>query len=126
MLWKIYFWAYTILTLIGLIFVYGRKSSWAFVDFLDVLSSVIIVFAVYSYVYKKEMFTQKFWDISLKLMIVSTILEILYKFTNFNLLSSLLESREVTNGQDVLIGLIISLPALYALQQLGRLTKKAK
>lgn len=119
MWWKIYFWIYTILTVPGIIFIYGKLSEWLLVDALEVGTSIAAILALYSYVYKKKIFSRSVWQIFFWVSVASSTIEILYKYTAFNFLSSLLESRMVTSGQEILLGIALSLPIYYAAYQLA-------
>lgn len=127
--WKVYFWTVLALTLIGVPLVYGNLSPWTFADFLEVILSVFFLVGLYSYIFQKPMFTKDIWRIIFWISaMVSIVLEVLYKFTTFDFLSSMLESRTITSGQDLLIGIIITLPVYYVLYQLGygKTTSKKK
>lgn len=118
-MWKVYFWIFTVLSVIGIVFGYGSLSSWAFVELLEVTTGILSILCLYSFVFKKRIFDTQVWQVILLVSVIGFILEMLYKFTPFNLLSSILESRQATNGQDVLLATLISLPAYYANYQLA-------
>lgn len=122
MWWKIYFWVLLILSLIGIIFVYGTVDTWNSGDWTDIIVSIIQLIGLYAFVYKKQVFAQIFWRIFFVITIISAGFYLIYFYSALKetlVLPEILQSRAYTSGQDVLIGLILAAPLIYALYQLG-------
>ena len=119
MWWQLYFWIYSVLTVIGLIFGYGSKKSWSFVNFFEVVTSILAILAIYQYIHKKRLFSTLVWKVVFWVILIGYGLEILYKFTPFDLFSNYLESKDISGGVELLFGTLISLPIFYALYRLS-------
>lgn len=125
MWWKIYFWVYSVLLIaLGLI-VYGTKRVWLPVHFVEIGMSILVVLGLYSFVYRKKLASGTFWKIVFWFFMTSALLEILYKFTSFDLLSSILESKERPR-EYLVVSLLIGIPYLYAFYKLGNSAVKEK
>jgi len=126
MWWKIYFWIFGVLSVIGVLALI-KFIPWNFADILIIVSSVLTVLALYSYVYQKTILTQQFWKYFFLFTVITSGLDILYNFTTLQNLYTLPEFliskafKDLT-VVDYLIGLAITLPAYYANYKLAYLT----
>lgn len=116
MWWKIYFWVYAIFTGFGIL-AYTKYIPWTLGDILDLFLGVVSVLAVYTYVYKKSLFTNQFWKVSFWVLIITTALGVLYDLTVLKTLIPLpgfLQTQIQTDAGGYIFGLILVAPALYA------------
>lgn len=123
MWWKIYFWVIAVFSVIGLIGLYGQLTIWSFSDWLEVATSIVALIGLFAYIYKKDILSSQFWKIFFWIIVISWIFNIIYAFTPLEEtfpLPSWLTSKAVTNETDLLIGILISSPMVYAIYKLGQ------
>lgn len=121
MWWKVYFWIYLVLMVIGLFALTG--SSLKPIEIFSVAFELLGLFAVYSYVFHKQTLNQKAWQIIFWIQVVLFI----YSFLAlYGLLDSLVENFEFLQGSveiskgSQLFALLFELPALYAMYLLSK------
>ena|SRR3989344_1944924 len=123
MWWKIYFWIFLILSIIGLIFFFGQLKTWSFADWFEVITSIIALIGVYAYVYKKKILSSQFWIIFFWIIIVNWLSGVVYAFTPLEEafpLPDWLTSKTVTNEMEMLLTILLSSPVAYAIYKLGQ------
>lgn len=104
-IWKIYFWIYTIFSSLGITFIVLGKSSVPFSNraIIDIIAVTIAVVSLYSYAYKKAVFRKrKYWILSLLIVLANVIIQ-------YNSLEIL------TTVPGLLTFLIAEVPVLYVL-----------
>lgn len=125
--WKFYFWFYIIFSFIGLFGFYGfaKSDSIKFGDVLGIINSVVAGIGLYSYVYKKKIFSMNFWRVIFWLSMINFILEILITYTPLGniirlpdfLISSTPESNYFISQ---VFGWITIFPLYFAIYKLGQ------
>ena len=120
--WKIYFWIYLILSLLG-IFALLKYAPLRLFDFIGILLSVVLTLATYSYVFKKKILPANNWKILLWIVLFLFIEEmvelfILPKDFLVNLFPFLQENIPVTAEQG-LLSWLLSFPGIYAIYKLA-------
>lgn len=122
MWWKAYFWIMLILSVVGIVWLYGELNIWTVADWIEIVSTVIALVGLYAYIYQKTILTAKFWKVFFWLVILNWTLAIIHAFTPLKeilILPDWLSSRFTTNGVDMLVGIVLSLPMVYAAYKLG-------
>lgn len=125
MWWKIYFWIYLILSIIG-IFGYMGLQSWNFMAWIEVIFSILGLIAVWSYVFKKPIFTTNFWKAFIWINVGILVFSLIYSYTSLEDLypmPSWLMSPYPMDGPMFLFSLVLGGPMLYAIYKLGYPTK---
>ena len=97
--WKIYFWAYALFTVVATIAVFFTKSSKS-VDYIDAIFSLPSIVALYGWAWQKQILKRTVWLAYVPIFIVFDIL--------FNVLAHGFDSNQR-------IGLIIVLPSYIAM-----------
>jgi len=115
MLWKIYFWFYLIITAIGLIFLLTGISNLSLGDWISTLNSLILVLGLSIYVFKKKEF-YKYKNLFAVNLILLVLFSIDYFIFSEGILGSIHPSLRSNLGLsrfDAVVGVILSLPAIY-------------
>lgn len=128
MLWKLYFWIILFLNTLGIVVVYSDLTPWKFSTWIEVMSSLLAIIGLFSYVFNKKVAPSKVWFVYFWIMIFSWIFSFIYVFTPINntlVIPQWLASETVTSGSQLLFGMLVSAPTAYAIYKLG-CEKKAK
>ncbi|OGC56088.1 hypothetical protein A3H26_01555 [candidate division WWE3 bacterium RIFCSPLOWO2_12_FULL_36_10] len=123
MWWKVYFWIILVMSVLGLVFAYGRMQTWSLASWIEIVGSIILLLGLYAYVYKKKILKPSFWNIFFWFLIFSTVFDIMWAFTPIKTvlpLPSWLSSEVITNGVELLLGVAISIPNYYAIYRLSK------
>lgn len=123
---KIYFWVYLILSIVG-IFDLLQYTPLGLVDIIGLLLSVVLLLAIYAYVFKKSFLQSGHWKILFWIAIFFFVEEMLELFVlpkDFvsNLIPFPKSNVVPLNTDERLFGWLFSLPGVYAIYKLG--TKK--
>lgn len=120
---KIYFWIYLIFSIFG-IFAFLQFTPFSLVDILGLLLSIVLLLAIYSYVFKKNILQAGHWKILFWVVIFLFVEEILEFFvlpkdflTN---LVPFLKSNFPLNAGERLFSWLFSIPGVYAIYKLGQ------
>ncbi len=123
--WKIYFWTFVIYSLIGLLGIFlviGSLGVGAAV--ISILFQLILVFAAYSYIFKKNgLLPKNKWKL---LFIFIVLVELIYLINSLvpslNLGSFIffLNTKLNTNTFEIIVSLLLDLPAMYCLYRLQK------
>lgn len=130
--WKIYFWIIATLMGLGYFFILMSEPTLTPRDILQLGGEILIMIGLYSYVFKKETFPQVFWKYFFWIWIViDTIIAFIYRYTELRdnpVMQLLYKSSESFDASifAYLFGLILYIPALYALYRLAYPLKKTK
>lgn len=123
MWWKIYFWIYLILNVIG-VFALLQYAPFGIVDVIGISLSIILQLAAYAYVFKKNVLKINHWKILFLIVLFLFVEEMLELFVlpkdfvvNF---APFLKSNILANPGERLFSWLISLPAVYAIYKLGQ------
>ena len=112
-----------VLSVIGLVFVYGSMQTWGLASLIEIVGSIILLLGLFAYVYKKKILKPSFWNIFFWFLIFSTVFDIMWAFTPIKTvlpLPSWLSSEVITNGVELLLGVAISIPNYYAIYRLSK------
>jgi len=123
MWWKVYFWIILVMSVLGLVFGYGRMQTWPLASWIEIVGSIILLLGLYAYVYKKKILKPSFWNIFFWLMIFSTVFAIMWAFTPIKTVLPLpgwFSSKVITAGVELLLGVVISIPNYYAIYRLSK------
>ena len=121
MWWKIYFWIYGGLTIIGL-FMYLGLIPWNLASWIEFTTSVIGVIGVYAFVFNRKIFNSMFWKVFFWLTVTSWVFDLGYALTPLKDMFSLPNYLETQTGigiKGTVVSIIISIPIAYSLYQLG-------
>ncbi len=117
MFWKIYFYSYAALSLLG---AYGYMNHFlTLADVLGIFLTLLIGMGVYSQAFSRHFFNNQVWLILFYFILTILTLEVLYYLTGLEMISSLLISRYIIGIADWAVTSILLLPALIALWMLG-------
>ncbi|MDO8639664.1 MAG: hypothetical protein Q7R53_01945 [bacterium] len=123
MWWKIYFWIFAVINLIGIFgllqFTPLNKPG----DMLGIFLSIVLFLGIYAFVFKKKIFSQKIWKVAFVIVIVAlieSILEIYILPKDFSKkYLSVFEMSISTSAGAGIFTWLISIPAVYAIYQLA-------
>lgn len=117
MFWKIYFWAYLALSLVG---AYGYMNHFlTLADILGIFLTLLVGMGVYSVAFSRHFFSKQVWLMLFYFLLIILSLEVVYYITGLEVVSPFLISRYILGIADWAITTIILLPALIALWILG-------
>lgn len=113
MFWKIYFWAYFILSLMG---AYGyMQKLLTMADVIGIFLALFIGMGVYSYAYNKNFFNKQVWAIGFYFVIIAFSLEAIYRITELDMLSNFIISKYIIGVADWAVSSVLIIPALFAI-----------
>jgi hypothetical protein len=132
MWWKVYFWVNAIFLILAALG-YFSYTSLKIADLIEVSALTLIMIGLYSYVFKKPVFSTNFWQKFLWLSVALTLFDLLNFSLNLEsnplinqlLISQTMEGDFISPGT-YLFSLIISIPAIYAIYKLGYPTNSSK
>lgn len=113
MIWKVYFWAYVILSLMGVYGYLNRLLTMA--DILGIFTALFIGMGVYSFAYSKQFFSKQVWAIGFYFVVIAFGLEVIYRLTDMEILSGFLISKYIIGIADLAVTSVLIIPALFAL-----------
>jgi len=124
-IWKIYAWIFLLLNLFSLIFYF---DYWYYPTvLLSILLSFGLNLAAFAYSIKKNLLDLRSWKILFWLNAVMIGFNLLYQFIpQFRSLAGPLEVVNTESQINILLGILPSLPALYAAYKLAFALKKNK
>jgi len=123
MWWKVYFWIMLVLSVIGLVFVYGSMQTWGLASLIEIVGSIILLLGLFAYVYKKKILKPSFWNIFFWLMVFNTVFAIMWAFTPIKTVlpePSWFSSQVTTTGVELLLGIVLYIPNYYAIYCLSK------
>lgn len=122
MWWKIYFWIYIVISVIGVIGLTQLISNFAFGDWIGFAQSILLVIGLYSYLFNKKVFSKKVWMIIYWVTVISWVQTLLDVFVLSGMIENLLPFLKMNTPittTDAVISIAISIPALLAIYRLG-------
>lgn len=123
MWWKIYFWAYVGLSVLG---AFGYLENYlTMADVIGLFLALFIGMGVYSYAYNKNFFSKQVWAIGFYFIVIGLALEAIYRITELDILSNFIISKYIIGTADVAVTSVLIVPALFALWILAH-QKKSK
>jgi hypothetical protein len=121
--WKVYFWIFTGLSAIGFIFGYGKLENWTLGALFEVVTSILAVVALYSYIYHKHILSSIWWKVLFWSWLVLDVFEYLYTFSPVKYWLKIPEVLQggvmEVNGSLLIFVTIISIPLYYCLYRLS-------
>ena len=125
MFWKVYFYSYAALSLLG---AYGYANQYlTLLNILGIFLTLFIGMGVYSIAFSHHFFSKQVWALLFYFVVVMLSLEVIYYLTGLDVLSNFLISHYIIGIADWAITSIVLLPALIALWILGnKIPQKAK
>jgi len=120
MLWKLYFWILSVLVAIGLFAGVVLTNSYNAFDWVGLIISILSLFGLFTFVYKKPIFTAQVWKVIFWISIVLDAYYLFYESTPVKdfVPNFLRPNVSSSNAIETLIGVVLELPILYALYQL--------
>jgi heme/copper-type cytochrome/quinol oxidase subunit 4 len=124
--WKIYFWIYLVLTLLGLPQLLSLLPVLNFAAWEGVFENIVLVLGLYSFVFKTQVFSKKTWRMIFYIILVAWILQLIYNLHLSSAIDSYLNfvDVQVFGLFAFLFSIIISIPALYSIYLLGFTSEK--
>ena len=115
--WKIYFWVFLLILLIGYAVIFlGSPSIW---DFLDVIISLIAISGLFSYAYQKKILSCNFWKAWLFVIFFWDIIYNLLLSQIFGLAQNISFDIEKLSIMEMIISWVLIIPEYIALYLLG-------
>lgn len=129
MWWKIYFWVYTVFMVLGVIGILLWISKLTVSDWISFVLGILLYIGLYAFVFRKKVFETNwlvaiFW--SNALLIALAVLDWFVLNRQIEQAIPFLQSGIPVSETDMLIGILISLPALYAVYLLSYPKKSSK
>lgn len=81
LLWHIYFWTLSLLSLATVLFMIGEIGKWTFYDYFIYLSLPLIIIPLYMYINKKLIFSQRVWRILFIVGVLSSAWDAAYQMS---------------------------------------------
>ena len=124
MFWKIYFWAYALLSLLG---AYGYLNNMLTIaDVIGIFIALFIGMGVYSHAYNKHFFSNKVWAMGFYFVSIALGLEVIYRITDLDILSNFIVSKYIIGVADLAVTSILIIPALFAIWILANRNRPVK
>lgn len=127
--WKICFWIYAILGVLGTIILLvtwfshsGFAAILSFANWFELVTSIIAVIGLYEYAYKKKILHDLIRKVFFWVLLVDYTVGLLYGFTPLHdviRMPSFLQSNSITTPTGVLLTILFNLPVLYAFYKLS-------
>lgn len=123
MWWKVYFWIYTVLMILGVISLFFVFSPFTFADWIGTILNIAVYLGLYAYVFnKKDILETKWWTIIFWANLVSwteALLDLYILNGAIEKALPFLKSGQIMTDANIISSVVISLPALYATYLLG-------
>lgn len=120
MFWKIYFWFLLIIFIIGVVSLLstGTMTLDTFADYEGLIESIALLLAAFGYAFRKKIFPADLWKLLFVVILVIWVFQTLI-YSGALTGMSFLEASGGYTLNEVLITLIISVPAMVAMYRLG-------
>lgn len=117
MFWKVYFWSYVLLSLVG---AYAYSNYFLTIgNALGIFLTLFVGMGVYSHAFSHHFFSKQVWLLLFYFVVASLGLEVVYYLTDVEILSSFLVSKYIIGVADWALTSILLAPALLSLWMLG-------
>ena len=119
--WKVYFWIWGSLTLIGLIS-FGGLAPWTAGVWFEVVTSLLVLIGLYAYVFEKKMLSVVLWKTLFWLLSFSWTFNAIYMFTPLNeyfAIPEYLTSGIEYSGEMLIFAYLLTAPALWSIYKLA-------
>lgn len=120
--WQAYLWVYTILSALGLLTLLPQVPLFNFVAWEGLLESLVVIIGTYSFAYKKRILPSNAWRILFILISCIWVAQFIYYSNIFPAARPTLQFLEMYPQQgavEIILSILLSLPALFALYKLG-------
>lgn len=128
MWWKVYFWVLLTLFIVSL-FSYLQYAPLKFWDLESMGEGALVSLGAYSFTYRKRFFSEKFWKAAFWYLGIVWGLQVIdVYFLNMEIEKSIpaLQTSSQLSSEGILFSVLLGLPALYAIYQLGYAKSKKK
>jgi len=123
MLWKIYFWIYTVLTVLGFLFLLPQLPIFNLMDYEGIIEGIFIILGLYSYIYKKKFLSKNNWRAIFYFIAIIWVIQLIAYANAIPLLTpyiSIFKLNTISTYNEVIFGVFFSLPALYVIYKLSQ------
>lgn len=117
MVWKVYFWIYFIITLIGIVIVLPQLGEFNIWDLFSSLINIIFVIGLYAFAYSKKVFDVKLWKIIFYITMLYFTLDVIDLFI-LPLEFFHTKALSVSRGAAI-FSWLMSAPIVYSIYKLG-------
>lgn len=121
MAWKLYFWIYTLLSVLGIAVVIPQIGSFNFGSYEGLVETIIFILGLYSYIYGKKVFESYFWKTFFSFILIYWTIQILVLVIPVPALSFI--TPNIQGGGNlitIIVSMIITIPALVSVYRLGK------
>lgn len=126
MWWKIYFWLYLVLSIVGVILLLPQIPTFNFASWEGFVENIILIVGTYSFVYSKNIIISAIWKVIFILISLVWVAQVVYYSNAVSTIKPLLQFLENKPPQSfglVAISILLSIPAMIAVYKLA-FTKK--
>lgn len=119
-MWKIYFWVYAVISVIGIVVSIPLLPSFNLPSYIGLLENVLFTIATYAYVYNRKVFTPIIWRFILVISVFTTLLQTIALFVpaTSDALSFIEQNASDSKGAFIFT-IIFIIPSLVAAYRLG-------
>lgn len=121
-MWKVYLWVYSIVAGLGSIIILSKFSTSTFAELLGPVETLIIIAGIYSYVYKKKIFSPRTALVLFWWFIVTAVLSFLRALNVLSIpqpLNFLFETGVEYTLISLIIGVLFTAPGIYIFYKLA-------
>lgn len=116
MFWKIYFWGYLVLTVLGVLLMLKSIQTLTFANWEGIIEGVILLVGVYSYTFKRHIFKLHIWKMIFWYLAVVWAVAILYSLGfSIGAFDIFFKTNYPINTGVVVFSIILALPGLFAI-----------
>jgi len=127
MLWKIYFYVYSFLSLAGLLYLLPQLPTFNLSSLETVIETIFLILGLYAFIYnKKNLLSHNVWKGIFYSILTIWIVQLIVYANAIPFITpylAFLKTSFVQSYSEVALSVIISIPALFAIYKLG-FTKK--
>ena len=129
--WKIYFGIYALLTVVGTIALLASLGRFTWVDYISIVCNYLLVIGLYSYTFKKRIFTPDTWRYLFIINVLFYLLSLIQMYGPTpiaSMINSYLPSSIEADPSTQIFVLLFTIPSLYAIYSLqsSQPTKKTR
>lgn len=123
LLWHIYFWILSLVSIAALLLMFGDIGKWTLYDYFTYLSLPLVIAPLYMFIKKKLFFSQRVWKILFIISLLWSIWDAVYQMSLRNFVS-IPEQFISHNSQPIgaplyIIFIVLSLPYYYAFYKIA-------
>jgi len=129
-IWKIAFWAYLFIVVVGAVSMVSSIFRWSIADGRGMLEGILLVLGVFELGFRRKVFAPKIWNVVFVYLIIAWTLDLFYIFflrNKLGIVNSIFETTgSPTTSSNVELAVLFGLPGLYAIYQLTSTSRKKK